>query len=86
MTVHIPSQLHSYTGRESEVDAHGATLAELLWDLDRRYPGLRFRIIDEQDHIREHINIFINEERTRQRDAPLRPTDVVHIMGALSGG
>ena len=56
----------SYTGR-SWVDADGATLGELLADLDRQYPGIRFRMIDEQDRMRRHVRFFVNG------DADLRP-------------
>ena len=52
MKVRIPSPLASYTRNLREVDAHGATLFELLADLDRLYPGIRFRMIDEQDAVR----------------------------------
>ncbi len=86
MKVNVPTPLRSYTGQESEVDAEGATLAELLLDLDRRYPGFRFRIINEQDGIREHIKIFINQDQVGDLSAALRPTDEVHIICALSGG
>jgi molybdopterin converting factor small subunit len=68
------------------VEAGGATLAELLAELNRRYPGLRFRMIDEQDGIRQHIKIFINQELARNLDAPLRTSDEVQIICALSGG
>jgi molybdopterin synthase sulfur carrier subunit len=85
MTVYIPSPLRSYTG-ESRVEACGATLAELLGELDRRFPGLRFRIIDEQDGIRPHIKIFVNQEQARSLDAPVQERDEVHILAALSGG
>lgn len=86
MRVHIPQPLLSYTHREREVQADGATLAELLDDLDRRYPGLRFRIVDEQDGMRPHVKFFVNKEQVRGLDVPLRPTDEVHIFQALSGG
>ena len=59
MKVLVPSPLRSYTGA-SEVDAQGATLAEVLADLDRRHPGLRFRIVDEQDRMRPHVRFFVN--------------------------
>ncbi len=54
MKVRIPSPLHSYT-QSTEVSATGATLAELLTDLDRQFPGLRFRLIDELDRLRPHM-------------------------------
>jgi molybdopterin converting factor small subunit len=86
MKVHIPSPLHSYTGRRSVVEANGSTLAELLEDLDRRFPGIRFRMIDEQDAIRPHIRIFINETPAERLSVRLRPDDEVQILQALSGG
>ncbi len=85
MKVLIPSPLRSYT-KEREVDATGATLAEVLADLDRRYPGLRFRMINEQDQMRPHIRFFVNGEQEFDMTRPLRPTDVVTIVQALSGG
>lgn len=86
MTVHIPSALRSYTGQKSEVEVEGRTVADALSELDRRYPGLRFRIITEQDTIRAHIRIFINDEQARDLSATLRPDDQIHIICALSGG
>jgi sulfur-carrier protein len=85
MKVLIPSPLRPYTG-EREVEAEGATLAELLAALERRYPGLRFRMVDEQDRVRPHIRIFVNGEQTFALDHPLRPADSVQIVQALSGG
>ncbi|MFY9554654.1 MAG: MoaD/ThiS family protein [Blastocatellia bacterium] len=86
MKVFVPSALRSYTGQKDEVEASGATLYELLRDLDQRYPGFRFRIIDEQDSIRPHIKIFINHDQAGSLSAPLRPEDEVSILLALSGG
>jgi molybdopterin converting factor small subunit len=85
MKVLIPSPLLSYT-RDREVEATGATIAELLADLDRRYPGLRFRVIDEQDRMRPHMRFFINGEQVFDLARALRPTDAVQIVQALSGG
>lgn len=85
MKVLIPSSLRSYTER-GETTASGATLAVLLVDLERQYPGIRFRIIDEQDRVRRHIRIFVNGEQARDLSQPLKPTDEVIIVQALSGG
>ena len=86
MTVHIPGALRSYTKQKSAVAAEGQTLAEVLSALDCRYPGLRFRIITEQDTIRQHIRNFVNEEQARDLSVALRPGDQIHIICALSGG
>ena len=85
MKVLIPSPLRSYT-RASEVDAEGATLRELFADLDRRYPGLRFRMIDEQDRLRRHMRCFVNGTQAFELAQPLSPADAVQIVQALSGG
>ena len=85
MKVLIPSALHSYTGK-GEAEASGATLGAVLADLERRYAGIRFRMIDEQDRVRRHIRIFVNGEQARDLSQPLRATDEVVIVQALSGG
>ena len=86
MKVAIPTPLRSYTHQAAEVDAEGATVRELLEDLDRRYPGIRRRMIDEQDGIRRHMRIFVNRQRLSGIDDPLAPSDDVQILQALSGG
>ncbi len=86
MKVYIPTPLRSYTDKKSVVDGDGATLAELLVDLDGRYPGLRFRIVDEQDRIREHLKFFVNQSVAPDLAAPLHPEDEVRIITAISGG
>jgi len=86
MNVLIPSQLRDYTGGRALVEARGATLVALLADLERRYPGIRFRMIDEQDAIRRHIKIFVNQEQARDLGTSLAANDEVVIVGALSGG
>ena len=85
MKVHIPSALRSYTDR-AETEANGATLAALLLDLERRYPGIRFRMVDEQERIRRHIRIFVNGGQVREFAQPLSAADEVVIVQALSGG
>jgi molybdopterin converting factor small subunit len=85
MKVLIPTPLLSYT-KEREVEATGATLTELLADLDRQYPGLRFRVIDEQNTMRPHMRFFVNNAQVFDLTHPLRPTDSVILVQALSGG
>lgn len=85
MKVVLPTPLRSYTGK-AEVEAEGATLTELLAGLDARYPGLRFRMINEQDEIRPHIRFFLNGEQVFELGISIRPTDELYIVQALSGG
>lgn len=84
--VFIPSQLQSYTGGVSRVQAAGATVEAVLNDLDRRFPGLKFRVVDEQDRVRRHMKIFVGPERTLDVRRVLAAGEEVLIFGALSGG
>ncbi len=86
MRVVIPTPLRRYTKEAREVQAEGASLAELFADLDRRYPGFRFRVINEQDEIREHIKCFVNQRVADDLTMPLNPGDTVRIIMAISGG
>ena len=85
MKVLIPGALRSYTER-GDAEASGATLAAALADLERQYPGIRFRIVDEQDRIRRHIRIFVNGDQVHDLAHPLDARDEVVIVQALSGG
>ena len=86
MKVVLPTPLADYTRHRREVEAEGATLADLLRDLDRRFPGIRFRVIDEQDAIRPHIKIFVNRMQASSLALPLGVSDEVLVVAALSGG
>ena len=86
MKVYIPDTLRSYTGDQRTVAAQGATLAALLIDLDRQFPGIRFRMIDEQDGIRRHMRVFVNGDEACTLDIALADTDDISIVQALSGG
>ena len=81
----IPGALKSYT-RDTNVQAEGATLDALFDDLDRRYPGLRFRVVDEQGQLRPNMRLFVNGLGTRDMGHALKPGDYVAVVLALSGG
>lgn len=84
--VSIPSQLIAYTDGATRVVAEGAEVGDVLDDLDRRYPGLKFRVIDEQDRIRRHMRIFVGRDEARSMTVPVRDGEELLIFGALSGG
>ena len=87
MRVLIPNPLLSYTNQARAVEACGATLDELTRDLDRQFPGIRFRIIDEHQRVRRHIKMFVNRDQADDNlAAPLRESDEIMIVAALSGG
>jgi sulfur-carrier protein len=81
----IPGALQSYT-QSNHVEATGATLDALCDDLDRRYPGLRFRVVDEQRQLRPNMRIFVNGVGVRDLQHALQPGDAVALVLALSGG
>ena len=85
MRVLIPGALLSYTSA-SQVEASGATLDALFDNLDQQYPGIRFRVVDEQGKIRPHVRVFIHGEQAMQLSHPLTETDEVTLVQALSGG
>lgn len=87
MIVRIPTVLRSYTaGRETVEIAAPATLGAAVETLDARFPGLRFRIIDEQHSVRPHIKFFIDGALTRDLATPIPAAQELMIVGALSGG
>lgn len=85
MKVLITGALRSYTN-DAHVEALGDTLHALFDDLDHRYPGLRFRVVDEQNALRPNMRIFVNGNGVRDLGHVLQPHDFVAIVLALSGG
>jgi molybdopterin converting factor small subunit len=84
--VRIPTPLRSYTAQQPVVELDANDLVEVFAQLDERFPGIRFRVIDERQQIRKHMKVFVNDESVRELDTKLAPTDEVTIMQALSGG
>jgi sulfur-carrier protein len=85
-TVRIASPLRSYTAGAATLSARGRTLAEVLAHLEQRCPGIRFRMIDEQNRIRPHMRLFVNSNEALELSAAVHDGDTVHIICALSGG
>lgn len=92
--VHIPSPLRSYTDGEASVSVAipvlapelPPTLAGVLAAVEGQHRGLRFRIVDEQGHVRPHIKLFVGAAATRDLGTPVPSGDEVMIVAALSGG
>jgi molybdopterin converting factor small subunit len=82
----VASPLRSYTDGRAVVEATGTTVRELLADLDRRYPGMRFRMIDEQDRVRPHIRLFLDTDSVEDLDDRVKSGATLHLICALSGG
>jgi sulfur-carrier protein len=84
--VRFAALLHSYTKGARSVRTAGETLGEVLDALERRFPGIRFRLVDEQDRLRRHVRVFLNGADARDIATPVREGDRLYIVGALSGG
>ncbi len=89
LTVRIPTPLRTLTKGNAEVQAKGDTVADVVEDLERQFPGLRDRLVDEAGEIRRFINIYVNEEDIRfldNRKTALKAGDQVSIVPAIAGG
>jgi len=86
MKVIIPDVLQSYTERQRVIEVTGYDLDALFVAMDGRFPGMRFRVINELDQIRPHIKVFVNQELVQDLETPLHADDEVLIVQALSGG
>ena len=87
--VKIPTPLQKLTKNEAEVEAEGATLMELIDNLEKKYPGFKERICDETGKVRRFVNVYVNEDdvRFKQGEAtPLKSGDEVSIIPAIAGG
>jgi molybdopterin synthase sulfur carrier subunit len=82
----VPTQLRGYTSGAAEVNAAGDTLLDVLADLDRQFPGFRFRVVDEHDRVRRHVIFFVGMDRQEDLRAVIPAGVDVQIVGALSGG
>ena len=85
-TVRIPSPLRSYTAGAATVAAEGGTVEDELASLERRFAGIRFRVVDEQSRIRRHIRLYVNTAEVTTLTQPVKTGDIVHLICALSGG
>jgi molybdopterin synthase sulfur carrier subunit len=89
VSVRIPTILRTYTGGESEVPATGATLAEVLDDLESRHPGIRARILDDNGALRRFVNVYVGNDDVRFLDDLATPTPdgvQVSVIPAVAGG
>lgn len=86
MRVLIPSALRSYTGGLAEVRSSAGSVDALLRELDGRYPGFRFRVVDEQDRLRPHLRVSVNKVVVTDLGGRLSESDEVALIMAFSGG
>ena len=88
-TVRIPTPLRKLTNGLEEVAASGATIGEIITDLEKHYPGLKERICDDKGQLRRFVNVFANDEDIRflqNLDTPVKDKDEISIVPAIAGG
>lgn len=88
-TVRIPTPLRKLTSEQEVVPAHGATIGDVLKNLDVTYPGIGERLYDEQGTVRRFVNVFLNDEDIRflqENATPVKDTDEISIVPAIAGG
>ncbi len=85
----LPAALRDYAGGASEVKARGGTLEAVLADLDRRFPGIRQRVLEDTGVVRRYVNLFVNGDQVQQPEPAkvrVRDGDTVHILPSIAGG
>ncbi|GAA5142857.1 MoaD/ThiS family protein [Nocardioides marinquilinus] len=89
VSVRVPTILRTYTGGESEVSASGATLAEVLDDLDASYAGIKGRILDDGGNLRRFVNVYVGDDDVRFLDDLATATpdgSRISVIPAVAGG
>jgi molybdopterin converting factor small subunit len=89
VSVRVPTILRTYTAGESEVSASGATLAEVLDDLDANYSGIKARVLDDEGNLRRFVNVYVGNDDVRFLDNLQTPTPdgtQISVIPAVAGG
>ncbi len=88
-TVRIPASLRNFTKNQEEVQVGGATVAEVLANLDKACPGIGARVLDEKGGVRRYVNVFHNDEDIRflqELKTAVKDTDKISLVPAIAGG
>ena len=89
VVVRIPTPLRSLTKGSAQVEATGKTVIDVIGDLERQYPGMKDRLVDDAGEIRKFVNVYVNQEDVRFLDGDrtaLKDGDEVAIVPAMAGG
>ena len=89
VSVRIPTILRTYTGGESEVSAQGATLADVIDDLEANFSGIKARILDDQGAIRRFVNVYVGNDDVRfleNLETKTPEGTQVSVIPAVAGG
>ncbi len=89
ISVLIPTVLRKYTSGTDQVVAHGASVREVLQDLERQFTGFSQNLYEADGELKAFVNIYVNEEDIRflqDLQTPVQPNDTVTILPAIAGG
>jgi molybdopterin converting factor small subunit len=87
--VKIPTPLRGFTRNQQEVTVDGATVGEVLRELEKRFPGIGPRVLDDKGAVRRYVNVFLNEEDIRfleELETPVKSSDRITLIPAIAGG
>lgn len=84
-TVHLRAPLKDLAGGSRTVEVDGASVGEVLRELERQHPRIVGWVLDEHGRVRTHVNVFVDGERVRE-DAPVAESATVHVLPSISGG
>jgi molybdopterin synthase sulfur carrier subunit len=87
--VKVPTILRRHTNGQAVLEADGATVGEVLGDLEQRHPGITASLLDQHGGLHRHVNVYVNEEDVRYVDAletKVNDGDVLSILPAVAGG
>jgi adenylyltransferase/sulfurtransferase len=88
-TIHIPTPLRQYVGKQSTVNVKGATVSEAMHDLVAQHPELRRHLYAEDGKLRAFVNLYLNDEDIRylQKEATeVKEGDSISIVPSIAGG
>jgi sulfur-carrier protein len=89
VTVRLPGALRDSTGGQTKLEASGRTLGDVIADVDRRHPGFRGRVLDDEGKLRTYVNVYIDEDDARSKggtDAAVPEGAEVMVIPAMAGG
>jgi molybdopterin synthase sulfur carrier subunit len=87
--IRLPSLMQYYTDKQNNFIVPGSTAIEAVRAAVEKYPALKFHVFDSQEHLRRHINLFVNDTNIRDLtglETPVSENDVVRILPAVTGG
>jgi molybdopterin synthase sulfur carrier subunit len=89
VSVLVPTPLRKFTGEQETVTTEPGTIAAIIADLDRQFPGIAARLTDDKGEVRRFVNIYLNEEDIRflaGKNTEVKDGDAVSIVPAIAGG